>query len=117
MEPCRGTGIWPAGVARYFEDGHGLALGFSRRVCYGPAPTPQRVLRFSVVLLSPRGFRYSGARSGLSPCRGMELVMAVSSDMRFVEALTFDDVLLKPGPSEVMPSDADVRTRLTREIS
>ncbi|HWL05394.1 MAG TPA: IMP dehydrogenase [Xanthobacteraceae bacterium] len=43
--------------------------------------------------------------------------MAVSSDMRFVEALTFDDVLLKPGPSEVMPSDADVRTRLTREIS
>jgi IMP dehydrogenase len=32
------------------------------------------------------------------------------------EALTFDDVLLKPGLSELLPSDADVRTRITREI-
>jgi IMP dehydrogenase len=31
-------------------------------------------------------------------------------------ALTFDDVLLKPGHSEVMPSETDVRTRLTRDI-
>ena len=33
-----------------------------------------------------------------------------------VEALTFDDVLLEPGYSEVQPTHADVRTRLTREI-
>jgi IMP dehydrogenase len=33
------------------------------------------------------------------------------------EALTFDDVLLKPGLSEVLPSDADIRSRITREIS
>ena len=33
-----------------------------------------------------------------------------------VEALTFDDVLLEPGYSEVLPAQADVRTRLTREI-
>ena len=32
------------------------------------------------------------------------------------EALTFDDVLLRPGLSELMPSDADIRTRITREI-
>lgn len=32
------------------------------------------------------------------------------------EALTFDDVLLLPGPSDVMPSEVDIRTRLTREI-
>ncbi len=32
-------------------------------------------------------------------------------------ALTFDDVLLVPGPSDVMPGQVDVRTRLTREIS
>jgi IMP dehydrogenase len=32
------------------------------------------------------------------------------------EALTFDDVLLKPGMSELLPSDADIRTRITREI-
>ena len=33
------------------------------------------------------------------------------------EALTFDDVLLTPGLSELLPSDADIRTRITREIS
>ncbi len=31
--------------------------------------------------------------------------------------LTFDDVLLRPGESDVLPSMADTRTRLTREIS
>ena len=33
------------------------------------------------------------------------------------EALTFDDVLLKPGLSEVLPTDADIRTHITREIA
>src|ERR1700730_3782719 len=33
------------------------------------------------------------------------------------EALTFDDVLLKPGLSELMPSETDIRTRITREIA
>ena len=32
------------------------------------------------------------------------------------EALTFDDVLLQPGHSEVMPSEVTVRTRLTRSL-
>lgn len=32
-------------------------------------------------------------------------------------ALTFDDVLLLPGHSEVMPGGVDVRTRLTRQLS
>ncbi|MCB9963380.1 MAG: IMP dehydrogenase [Rhodospirillales bacterium] len=32
------------------------------------------------------------------------------------EALTFDDVLLVPGASEVLPSDTNTKTRLTREI-
>lgn len=32
------------------------------------------------------------------------------------EALTFDDVLLQPGHSEVMPGDVNVATRLTRTI-
>lgn len=30
--------------------------------------------------------------------------------------MTFDDVLLEPGLSEVMPAECDVRTRLTRQI-
>ena len=33
------------------------------------------------------------------------------------EALTFDDVLLQPGLSDVLPSEVDIRTRITREIS
>lgn len=33
------------------------------------------------------------------------------------EALTFDDVLLRPGHSRVMPSHVDVTSRLTREIT
>ena len=33
------------------------------------------------------------------------------------QAITFDDVLLEPGPSEVVPGDVDIRTRLTREIA
>jgi IMP dehydrogenase len=32
-------------------------------------------------------------------------------------ALTFDDVLLKPGPSEVLPAQVDTTTRVTREIA
>ena len=37
--------------------------------------------------------------------------------MAIREALTFDDVLLVPGASEVMPSTADTRTRVTRTIA
>src|SRR3712207_2718456 len=35
---------------------------------------------------------------------------------RLIEGLTFDDVLLRPGRSEVLPGDVDVATRLTRSI-
>jgi IMP dehydrogenase len=33
------------------------------------------------------------------------------------EGLTFDDVLLEPGPSSVLPSDVEIGTQLTRRIS
>ncbi|MEO1195477.1 MAG: IMP dehydrogenase [Pseudomonadota bacterium] len=36
--------------------------------------------------------------------------------MTIREALTFDDVLLEPAASTVLPSDADTRTRITRAI-
>jgi IMP dehydrogenase len=36
--------------------------------------------------------------------------------MEIREGLTFDDVLLEPGPSEVIPGQVDTTTRLTREI-
>jgi IMP dehydrogenase len=39
------------------------------------------------------------------------------TDGVFREALTFDDVLLRPALSELLPPDADIRTHITREIS
>lgn len=38
-------------------------------------------------------------------------------DQPLREAITFDDVLLLPAESDVLPADTDVRTRLTRSIS
>src|SRR5215218_2482579 len=43
--------------------------------------------------------------------------MAAKSKEPPREALTFDDVLLKPGLSDTLPSEADIRSRITRTIS
>jgi IMP dehydrogenase len=43
--------------------------------------------------------------------------MVKTTNGEFPEALTFDDVLIKPGLSEVLPSDVDIRSRITRSIS
>ena len=43
--------------------------------------------------------------------------MTPKAGMTFVEALTFDDVLLRPGHSEVMPSGVDLSRRFTRTIA
>jgi IMP dehydrogenase len=52
-----------------------------------------------------------------APRREAELAMARKTNGEFPEALTFDDVLIKPGLSEVLPSDVDIRSRITRSIS
>ena len=36
--------------------------------------------------------------------------------MEILEGLTFDDVLLEPAASDVLPTATDTRTRLTRDI-
>jgi IMP dehydrogenase len=46
-----------------------------------------------------------------------DLAMDIPSNGELREALTFDDVLLRPGLSELLPSDADIRTRITRAIA
>jgi IMP dehydrogenase len=43
--------------------------------------------------------------------------MALKSTDLPREALTFDDVLLKPGLSDVLPSEVDVRSRITRNVA
>ena len=52
---------------------------------------------------------HSTGPSGLSPDGS-------SATSRIAEALAFDDVLLVPGYSQVLPSATDTRTRLTRTI-
>ena len=42
--------------------------------------------------------------------------MAVKNKASPREALTFDDVLIKPGLSEVLPADVDIRSRITPSI-
>ena len=37
--------------------------------------------------------------------------------MEIRQALTFDDVMLVPAASGILPADTDTGTRLTREIS
>ncbi len=43
--------------------------------------------------------------------------MPLDSSKFLYEALTYDDVLLTPGYSEVLPRDTNVRTRLTKNIT
>jgi IMP dehydrogenase len=47
---------------------------------------------------------------------GSELAMAVKANDNPREALTFDDVLLKPGLSDVMPTEIDIKSRVTATI-
>src|SRR6201995_3032255 len=47
--------------------------------------------------------------------RDKELAM-VTGLQAIREAYTFDDVLLKPGLSDVMPSEGDIRSRIPRSI-
>ncbi|MFC0242484.1 IMP dehydrogenase [Rhodopseudomonas telluris] len=42
---------------------------------------------------------------------------SVNGSPQFQEAYTFDDVLLKPGLSDVLPSEVDIRSRITRSVS
>ena len=41
----------------------------------------------------------------------------INSQKFFGEGLTFDDVLLLPGYSQVLPRDVDIKTRLTKDIT
>src|SRR5580698_5853036 len=43
--------------------------------------------------------------------------MAEIANGRLREAFTFDDVLLKPGLSDVLPSEVDIRSRITRGVA
>src|ERR687890_1304522 len=40
-----------------------------------------------------------------------------STQKNFIEGLTFDDVLLVPAHSEILPRDVNIQTKLTRDIT
>src|ERR687890_1683833 len=40
-----------------------------------------------------------------------------STQKNFIEGLTFDDVLLVPAYSEILPRDVDIKTKLTKDIT
>src|SRR5215470_5686095 len=94
------------------------ALGFRGEACYRPPPTQNGPpSRARDVLAAGRVIPVPDGAADLSPRGGrLELAMDQKTNGSLREALTFDDVLLKPGLSELLPSDADVRTRITREI-
>ena len=48
----------------------------------------------------------------------LSLHMATNSTTKnLIEGLTFDDVLLVPAYSEMLPRDVDIRTKLTKDIT
>src|SRR5947209_420177 len=52
-------------------------------------------------------------------CTPLSLHMATNNSFskNFIEGLTFDDVLLVPAYSEILPRDVSIKTRLTRDIT
>src|SRR5690242_13073766 len=46
----------------------------------------------------------------------MELAMAGKNNASPREGLTFDDVLIKPGLSQVLPGEVDIRSRVTQSV-
>src|SRR5688572_28047651 len=78
----------------------------------GPVPRRLPLIRIRRARMSPAG------EARKCPKRGRNgLAMAPKFDSAIPEAFTFDDVLLKPGLSDVLPSEADIRTHITREIA
>ncbi len=57
------------------------------------------------------GFRFSDAQKG----RARPLAKIITS-ITGESALTFDDVLLQPALSDVLPAQVDIRTRVTKDI-
>src|SRR5487761_176313 len=94
-------------------------LSIAVKACYRPPPTQKRARNGAI---DGRGTLLPLAREAFTPIRWpvisghAELAMAATSRDLLREAYTFDDVLLKPGLSDVLPSDVDIRSRITPNI-
>src|SRR5436190_24223685 len=66
--------------------------------------------------MATRNTRPTGS-SGQIPSKSNSSPDRRAGDKFFGEGLTFDDVLLMPAYSEVLPRDVDIKTQLTPTIS
>jgi IMP dehydrogenase len=85
-------------------------------------PTAENSIRRPVIPISRRGLFLSEAASRGGKEFGMAAIINGSangavSNGALREAYTFDDVLLRPGLSDVLPSEVDVGSRITRDIA
>src|ERR1051325_1914823 len=90
------------------------------RECHPAQPSSSRGLREDgrAVPLRPSLGRRRTCRHVVScaACRIEARLIDAPMERSIREALTFDDVLLVPAASEVLPSQVDTRTRLTKSI-
>jgi IMP dehydrogenase len=81
-------------------------------------PTVGRRIRARELAPHAKVVFHPDLKAGLiNAASGSELAMAVTRREPPREALTFDDVLLRPGLSDTLPSEADLRSRITKTIS
>jgi IMP dehydrogenase len=70
-----------------------------------------------LTLANPRAPRVGGGLLIIRPDRKKGVALAkIISSITGDAALTFDDVLLQPARSDVLPTEADIRSRVTRDI-
>jgi IMP dehydrogenase len=96
-----------------------------------PSPTVEEAARFGIKAIVQPGGSVRDQES-IDLCNKMGISMVFTGFRHFginqkgvgmnqvlfetVDPLTFDDVLIEPGYSEVLPSEVDVHARLTRDI-
>jgi IMP dehydrogenase len=93
-----------------------IALGIGGISCYRPTPTQKRAVTQGKATLATGIYKSFAGRSDAFSGE-TELAMAGKNNASPREGLTFDDVLIKPGLSEVLPADVDIRSRITRSIA
>ena len=79
------------------------------RICVVMARANPVTARFNIRAARLHTFHILLGRKGLALAR---IITSITGEA----ALTFDDVLLQPARSEVLPADADIRTRVTNDI-
>ena len=79
--------------------------------------TQQKLNRITKIGIKNLKFEIASATLSLHMATRISPATDKNPQKFFGEGLTFDDVLLMPGYSQVVPRDVDIKTRLTKEIT